>query len=215
MTSAPASTPTPSRRAAFLLGLRRWHARVGLAGAAFGVMWGCTGILLNHREVMPIPRGAVEATQMALTLDAAPATPDALAADLARRLGFPGSQAEAEVQPARPASFGGTALRAAEVWRVVLEGHHRWVLGTYTPGDRTVHLQMRAAGFLETLKRLHKSEAGSPGWILFADAVAGMILFMSLSGTLLWSKLAGPRLLALALSGGAIAVALVVASRAW
>jgi hypothetical protein len=215
MTSAVAPRPNTSRRAAFLLGLRRWHARVGLAGAAFGVMWGCTGILLNHRDVMQIPRGSVEATQMVLTLDAAPASPDALAAELAKRLGFPATQAEAEVQPARAASFGGTALRAAEVWRVALEGHHRWVQGTYTPGDRTVQLQLRTAGFIETLKRLHKSEAGSPGWVLFADGVAGMILFMSLSGTLLWSRLAGPRLLALGLSAGAIALAVTLASRAW
>lgn len=214
MNSATKPQATP-RRAAFLLGLRRWHARVGLAGAAFGVMWGCTGILLNHREVMQIPRGAVDTSELVLTLDTPPATPDALAAELAKRLNFPPAQAAAEVQPARRASFGGTALPAAEVWRVELAGHHRWVAGTYTPGDRSVHLQLRKAGFVETLKRLHKSEAGSPGWILFADGVAGMLLFMSLSGTLLWSRLAGPRLLALALSAGAIALAVAVASRAW
>ena len=213
--AASASTPTKGRGAAFLLGLRRWHARVGLAGAAFGLMWGFTGILLNHRDVMQIPQGRVETTQMAFTLDASPATPEALAAELAKRLGFPASQADAEVQPTRVASFGGTALPSAEVWRVDLQGHHRWVRGTFTPGDRTVQLQLRSAGFLETLKRLHKSEAGSPGWVLFADGVAGMILFMSLSGTLLWSRLAGPRLLALGLSGGAIALAIVIASRAW
>lgn len=209
------STSTTSGRTSFLLALRRWHARVGMAGAAFGLMWGFTGFLLNHREVMAIPRGRVEATQMVLTLDAPPATPDALAAALAAKLGFPPAQAAAEVQPARPVSLGGTALPAAEVWRVELAGHHRWVFGTYTPGDRSVKLQLRTAGFLETLKRLHKSEAGSPGWILVADGVAGMLLFMSLSGMLLWSRLAGPRLLALALSGGAVATAIIVASRAW
>ena len=213
---AVAATPTtPSRRAAFLLGLRRWHARVGMAGAAFGLMWGFTGFLLNHRDVMQIPRGRVATEQMVLTLDAPAASPDALAAELAQRLAFPVSQTESEVQPARPVSLGGAALPAAEVWRVGLEGHHRWVLATYTPGDRSVKLQLRTAGFLETLKRLHKSEAGSRGWVLVADAVAGMLLFMSLSGMLLWSRLAGPRLLALALSGGAIATALAVASRAW
>ena len=212
MADAPTST---TRRAAFLLGLRRWHARVGMAGAAFGLMWGFTGFLLNHRDVMEIPRGAVETSQMVLALDAPAATPDALAAELAKRLGFPVAQPESEVQPAKPVSLGGTALPAAEVWRVALEGHHRWVLATYTPGDRSVKLQLRVAGFLETLKRLHKSEAGSRGWVLVADAVAGMLLFMSLSGMLLWSRLAGPRLLALALSGGAVAIAITVASRAW
>ena len=209
---SPSTTP---RRSAFLLGLRRWHARVGLAGAAFGLMWGFTGILLNHRDVMQIPRGAVATSQMVLGLDAPAASPDALAAELAKRLGFPVSQTESEVQPGKPVSLGGTTLPAAEVWRVGLEGHHRWVLATYTPGDRSVKLQLRVAGFLETLKRLHKSEAGSRGWVLVADGVAGMLLFMSLSGMLLWSRLAGPRLLALGLSGGAVAVAIAVASRAW
>src|SRR4051812_12573063 len=44
-----------SRRAVFLKWLRKTHLYVGLWGAALGLLFGATGILLNHRSVMKIP----------------------------------------------------------------------------------------------------------------------------------------------------------------
>ena len=44
-----------SRNAIFLIWLRRVHLYVGLWGAALGLMFGATGIVLNHRAVLKLP----------------------------------------------------------------------------------------------------------------------------------------------------------------
>src|SRR5439155_25585060 len=44
-----------SRRAVFLGWLRKTHLYVGLWGAVLGLLFGATGILLNHRSIMKIP----------------------------------------------------------------------------------------------------------------------------------------------------------------
>jgi hypothetical protein len=48
-----------------------------------------------------------------------------------------------------------------------------------------------------------------------ADAFAFALVFLTLSGILLWTRLAGPKLLAAGLAGSGLAIAMVVASRGW
>jgi hypothetical protein len=57
-----------SRRAIFLAWLRNIHLYVGLWGAALGLLFGVTGILLNHRSIMEIPaqKTVQKTVQMAL-----------------------------------------------------------------------------------------------------------------------------------------------------
>ena len=49
--------PTTTRRAAFLKWLRVSHAWLGLWGAVLGLLFGVSGVLLNHRNVMKLPAG--------------------------------------------------------------------------------------------------------------------------------------------------------------
>ncbi|MGP1629334.1 MAG: PepSY-associated TM helix domain-containing protein, partial [Giesbergeria sp.] len=54
--TAPANRVRRRSRRAVLLGLLRTaHLYVGLWGAALGLLFGATGILMNHRAVMKIP----------------------------------------------------------------------------------------------------------------------------------------------------------------
>jgi len=53
--------PQPTRRAVIVKWLRKTHGWIGLWGAVLGLLFGSTGILLNHRAVMKIP--AVEAQE--------------------------------------------------------------------------------------------------------------------------------------------------------
>jgi hypothetical protein len=214
MTSTSASRPD-SRRGAFLRNLRRFHAWVGLSGAAFGLLFGITGFLQNHRAVMKIEAGQVEEHKVQIQLDQPPATIEALASGLASRFGVPMSRVRWRVLPPRPARFGGQEVKASEQWMVLVSGHAHFARATYLPGNRTVDLERGDANFLETLERLHKGEAGQVGWILLTDGFAGSLLFMTLSGTLLWTRLAGPRLLSAALALGGLVAAILVASRAW
>jgi len=214
MTSISIARPDP-RRAAFLRHLRRFHAWVGLSGATFGLLFGLTGFLQNHRAVLKIEAGQVEVHKVQIPLDQPPATIEELASGLASRFGVPMSRIRWRVLPPRPARFGGQDVKASEQWMVLVSGHAHFARATYLPGNRTVDLERNDANFIETLERLHKAEAGQRAWILLTDCFAGALVFLALSGTLLWTRLAGPRLLSAALALGGFVAALLIASRAW
>jgi hypothetical protein len=199
----------------FLVWLRKVHAWVGLAGASLGLLFGFTGFLLNHRAVMKIPGGRFEVDKVHLQLAEAPPTPELLALEVTAQLGFTPSQARWQIQAPRPVQFGGTPVTASAVWTVLLGTHTRQARVTYMPGNRTADVERRQADFLGALQRMHKADAGHAPWILLADAFAGALVFLTLSGTLLWTRLAGRRLLAVGLAGGGFAVLVAVAALAW
>ncbi len=205
----------PITTASFLTFLRRCHAWVGLTGASFGLLFGLTGFLMSHRSVMKIEGGRVDEVKIQVQLDHAPATIEELAATLAEQFHLPMARVRTRVLAPRPARFGGQPVTAAPQWQVLLSGHAHFARATYSPGNRTVDLERSSAGLLEALKRLHKAEAGQVGFILLADGFAGALLFLILSGTLIWSRLAGPRLLSAGLAFGGLLVLVAVASRAW
>jgi len=59
-TQKPDALHQPRKRIHWLKWLRRIHAWVGLWGAAMGLLFGVSGILLNHRAVMKIPAAQME-----------------------------------------------------------------------------------------------------------------------------------------------------------
>ena len=195
--------------------LRKLHAWIGLSGAAFGLLFGFTGILLNHRAVMKLDAGRSEERLVQLELDGPAASPEDLAAALQRRLGWDPARVKARAQAGRPARFQGREVNASDAWLVTYGGHAHSARATYHPGNRTVEVAQRDADFLEALKRMHKAESGQVGWILLADTFAGAMILLTLTGLLLWTRLAGGRLLAVGLGTGGLAALVGVASRAW
>jgi len=207
--------PRPSKKTAFLRLLRKAHAWVGLGGAAFGLLFGLTGFLLNHRGVMKIEAGQIQERKVVVEFVEAPGSPETLARDLAARFNVPMSRVKWLIKAGRPGRMGGTPVKVADQWTVAFLGHAHFALATYTPGNRTVELEQRDASFVQVLKRLHKGDGGQVGWILLSDAFAGALVFLTLSGTLLWTRLAGPKLLAAGLATGGLLAAVLVASCAW
>ena len=207
--------PTLPRPARFLRALRKLHAWIGLSGATLGLLFGVTGFLMNHRAVMKLPGGRAEVEKVQLELPEAPASPEALAKDLAGRLGFAPERARWQIQGPKPVRVGGAPVTAAGSWTVNLGTHSRQARATYLPGNRTVEVEQRRSDFLGALQRMHKAEAGHGPWILLADAFAGALAFLTLSGVLLWTRLAGSRLLAVGLAGGGGLLLLAVAAAAW
>ena len=109
--------------ASFLIWLRKFHAWVGLSGAAFGLLFGITGFLQNHRAVMKIEAGRIEERKVTVDLGEAPATVEALAQALTQRMGWDPSRVRTRVQAPRPARIGGAAVTAAARWTVDYLGH--------------------------------------------------------------------------------------------
>ena len=212
----PTSIPQSGMRSgAFLRNLRKFHAWVGLTGATIGLLFGLTGVLMNHRAVMKIEAGHVDEQKIQFVLDQAPATIEDMASTLAARFQVPLARVTWRIQPPRPARFGGQPVIAAPQWTVQVNGHAHFVRATYIPGNRTVDLERSDANLIGNLERLHKSQAGQAGWILLVDGFAGALVFLTLSGTLLWTRLAGPRFLSAGLAMAGLLTAILVASRAW
>lgn len=207
--------PRDPRKATFLRLLRRFHAWVGLSGAVFGLLFGITGFLLNHRGVLKIEAGQIQEHKVTVEFPEAPASPEALARALAARFNVSMTRVKWLTKAGRPGRLGDTSVKVADQWTVAFFGHAHFALATYTPGNRTVELERRDANLVQVMKRLHKGDGGQVAWILVSDAFAGALVFLTLSGMLLWTRLAGPRLLALGLAGGGLLGAVLVVSRGW
>lgn len=50
---------------------------------------------------------------------------------------------------------------------------------------------------------------------LASDAFAGSLVFLTLSGMLLWTRLSGPRMLAVVLALGGLLTIILIAARGW
>ncbi len=94
-------------------------------------------------------------------------------------------------------------------------GHAHLALATFMPGNRTAELVPRDADFLQALKRLHRGDGGQFVWTLLSDAFAGALVFLTLSGTLLWARLAGPKPLAAGLAFSGLVIGTLVARGGW
>lgn len=204
------------RRAGWLSALRRFHAWIGLGGSAFGLLFGLTGFLMNHRAVLKIDAGEIVETRVSVELAGPlPTSPEALGKLLASRLGVPESRVKTRLQAPRNGRLGAAQVKAAEQWIVQFQGHRRFAQAAYVPGNRTVEVEQKDASPFQLLKRLHKNDGGSLAWTLLTDAVAGGLLFMTLSGMLLWTRADGTRLRALGLALGGMLLGIAVVAADW
>lgn len=62
--------PKTWRKARFLVWLRRIHAWMGFWGAMLGLLFGLTGLLLNHHQIMKIPLAHLEETSRNIAIPA-------------------------------------------------------------------------------------------------------------------------------------------------
>jgi uncharacterized protein len=195
-----------SRRAIFLTWLRNTHLYVGLWGAALGLLFGATGILMNHRAIMKIPlEKAVQKTaQLPLPEDGF-ASPQEMATWLQKE--FPLTPAEKPLvrsQPAKKVIWNDREVTQPERWSVNLMQPGRGVSAEYFVGNRFVKLEHMDATPIGTLMRLHKSEGVNAFWVLLSDTIASSLILLSLTGLLLWTQLHTVRTIAVLTSAGAL-----------
>ena len=194
-----------------ILWLRRTHAWTGFWGAFLFFFLGVSGFLLNHRAILKIETGEMrEVGTLETVLDAPLADPDAFADYVQDRFGIASGplgggakREEAEV------SFEGAPVRQAEKWTVRFRSPNARINAEYIPEAQLLTATRTDYSFGTFLKELHKGHGVNLFWVLFIDTAAGALVFMSLTGTLLWSRLHGPRLAALGLGGGAIVLFMI------
>jgi hypothetical protein len=195
-----------SRRAIFLTWLRNTHLYVGLWGAALGLLFGMTGLLMNHRAIMKIPvEKAVQTTAQLPLPEHGFASPKEMAAWLQNELQFtPAEKPLVRSQPARKVIWNDREVMQPERWSVNLMQPGRGVSAEYFVGNRFIKLDRMDATPIGTLMRLHKSEGINAFWVLLSDTIASSLILLSLTGLLLWTQLHTVRAIAVLTSTGAL-----------
>lgn len=180
--------PSPSRRAVAVKWLRKMHGWIGLWGAVLGLLFGGTGILLNHRAILKIPAAQAQESTVQIPLpDPAPADPQALAAWLKSSLKLEPDPVRVKGEPARAVAWGDRAVVQPSRWSASFASPGGSVEAEYWVGNSYVTLKRKENNVFGTLNNLHKGVGMSVGWILLVDTLAGSIILLSLSGVALWA----------------------------
>jgi hypothetical protein len=206
-----------NRRLAFVRWVRRTHGWFGLWGAVLGLLMGFSGIWLNHRSVLKLelPGQQQIIAQLALP-EPRPATIDALAAWLQQTLNLDRGANNLRVERARAVAWAekggeGRPLMQPERWTLAFGGPDRIIQVEYWVGNRSVGVRTTENGLIATLTNLHKGVGMPVPWILLIDSLAGSLIFLSLSGVLLWWETHRRRLVGLAIFGVSVAVTVAIA----
>jgi len=193
-----------SRKALFLIWLRRIHLYVGLWGAVLGLLFGATGILLNHRAILKIPVEKVVQRSAELALPDAGtrsfATPEAMASWLQAELKFDGPPTRTKIDPPRKVIWADRELVQPARWTIGLASPHRGVNAEYVVGNRFVKVDIQDATPIGTLTRLHMAVGVTAFWVLLSDTIAAGLIVLSITGALLWSRLHAVKLSAVVVS---------------
>ncbi len=230
-----------NRRLTFVRWVRKTHGWFGLWGALLGLMFGLSGIWLNHRSVMKLelPDQKQVNAQIALP-DPAPATIEAMSQWLKETLKIDRGPNVARVERARPVAWtdrpagaaagggqrgsgergagergagGGEGaarpLQQPERWVMNFGGANHLVQAEYWVGNKSLSVRTTQNGFIATLTNLHKGTAMPVPWILLIDTLAGSMIFLSISGVILWWETHRKR--AVGITIFAVAVAATVA----
>jgi len=214
--------PSMLNRGAFIQWLRRIHAWTGFWGALMFLVIGSSGFLLNHRDQLKIETGEPrEVMSVVVPVDAALIKSPADLGKWAQKQfntsieprAARGSAAGKDVKApiGERAKFMGVDVQQAPVWKQTLSGPNGALTVEYTLGANTVKATKAEQNLAGLIKNMHKGTGLNWPWVLFIDTMAGGLVAMALTGALLWSRLHGPRLAALAIVLASVGLGLFAA----
>ena len=215
MSTVVASQPRGDRWIVFVRWVRRTHGWFGLWGALLGLMTGFSGIWLNHRAVMKLELPDQQQTNFRLTLpDPAPATAEAMAVWLQQELKANGPPNNMRIERVRPAPWVDSP-RAEGQQRPAMQPE-RWIFNfggpnklfqvEYWAGNKSTSVRTTSNGVVATLTNMHKGTGMPLAWILLIDTLGGSLIFLSISGVILWIDTNRRRLTGLSILGVAVAI---------
>lgn len=194
--------PAHVSRAKFLRWLRRVHGWLGLWGAVLGLLFGVTGFLLNHRAVMKIPALKMEQSQFEVAMPAnVPENAREFAGLMQREFKLQQPAYKIHDEPSKPIAWGEKKLMQPAQWKAEFHLPHYSLSAEYWVGNRFISVKRQDVNAWGFVMRLHKGVGLNAGWILLADSLAGAMIFLSITGVLLWTKMRGSRLALAGLTG--------------
>lgn len=183
------------RKAAILKWLRKTHGWIGLWGAALGLLFGTSGILLNHRAVLKIPAvQSVESTvQLPLPVPA-PRDAEAMAAWLKQSLAIAAPATRVKQDKAKAVAWGDSAVTQPARWSAAFITPASNLQAEYWVGNNFVSVKRSDSNAFGLIANLHKGSGMGVAWILLVDTLAGSIILLSITGVLLWALMTKKRL---------------------
>jgi len=216
------------RYAKFVYWTRKSHSWIGLWGALLGVVFGVSGIWLNHRAELKLPPVAQLRSQTQLLLpEPVPTTSEAMAVWLQETLHFNATPTSVRVELSKPVAWESsavgygvtaedtivtpsTSLRQPERWLFQFGGPAQRTQIEYWKGSTSIRVSTVSNGLLATLNNLHKGVGLSIAWILLADSIAVSLIFLSLSGVILWVQMNRRRVVGVCIVVVSLGVTLLV-----
>ena len=208
--------------------IRQLHLWIGAWGAIAAIIYGYTGLVMNHRMGdNPWPQG--DSTEAGRTTLEVPAAARASAEDLSKwllqsqgldahtiRKGPPrgGREGAREGGGGRDGATAGgrDSGRGEPPAQWTLSGGNArdsWSL-QYRPGDATAEVKHTHQSWLAAFNRLHKTVGGGFAWVLLSDSFAIAMLLLGLSGIWMWARGRTPKQLVLSVFGASRLVLVVV-----
>jgi hypothetical protein len=193
--------------------LRRTHGWIGLWGASLGLLFGLSGIWLNHRTILKLPIAQQRVNTQIELPDPAPADAAALAVWLQTALKLDAPASSVKTDAARPVAWtekgdkSTPVLMQPEHWTITYGGPRHSVQAENWAGNRSVSVRTLDNGLMGTLTNLHKGTGMTVPWILLVDTLAGSLILLSLSGLALWTLTNRKRVVGGAIFGIALAAA--------
>ncbi len=204
-------TATRNRLASFVLWLRKTHGWIGLWGASLGLLFGVSGILLNHRAVIHLPDSRPERSLQLEVSGAPPESPQALGIWLQEALSFDRPPTRVRVEPARAVPWGERDVTQPAHWIVTFLTPYESAQADWWVGNRFVTVRRTQASFPGLLTNLHKGTGLSLGWTLLTDTLAGGLILLSLTGVTLWILVRRHWWAGAAVAGASLAAMVVLA----
>jgi len=208
-------------RASFIRNLRKIHGWFGLWGAAFGLLFGISGFLLNHRAILKVPAVQIETSEVQVEISKPlPINADEFGMVIQKLLNINHvpeitnpekvkKQKQETILKDAAAIFLGKQFKQPEHWQVVFQLPQARVEADYVSGNQFATVKREDANIWGFITRMHKGTGANAAWVLLVDSFAGALIMLSVTGTLLWTKMRNSRLVMLGLIGGATSLIVI------
>lgn len=202
-------------RIQFIRWLRKMHGWIGLWGAALGLLFGSSGIVLNHRAVMKIDAARSQESTVQLPLpQPAPKSAQDMVEWLRDYLDLDHPNLKSREEKAHAVAWGDKSLTQPAHWQMSLTTPRMNVQADWWVGNDFITLKRSDNNFFAVLGNLHKGVGLGVPWVLLVDTLAGSIILLSLTGVILWTQLNRKRIVGAVIGFTALALTIGLAVQA-